>query len=155
MRNLLRAFVGALLGDAVPGGVLMPRRAGQAIGQPDRGGVEDDVAFGTVVERGAVFPDDLSVGGGLAFGDNVHAGKVHRGSAMPFPTEEPLDGAPLFSSPCLRRANAPASHRSNRRTRCRVRSFDLCQVALPSAWRRRVPCSEILLPYLTTRFSDC
>ncbi|MDB4433052.1 hypothetical protein N9135_01925, partial [Akkermansiaceae bacterium] len=64
MRDLLDSLVRALLGDSMPDRIDVSRRAGQTVGPPDRGGIENDVVLGTVVEGGAVVTHGLSVDGG-------------------------------------------------------------------------------------------
>ena len=51
MGDLLDAWIGSLSRHAMPRGVDVTRGAGQAVGPPDRGGIEDDVVLGAIVER--------------------------------------------------------------------------------------------------------
>ena len=73
MRDLLYAFVGALLRDSMPGGIDVAWRTGQTIGPPNRGGIEHDVVLRTVIDSRGVASHWLAIDKGGTFGDNTHS----------------------------------------------------------------------------------
>ena len=74
MGNLLDAFIRSLLRDAMTNWIHVSRRTGKSIGPPDGGGIEDDVAFGAIVDRGGVMARVFAVDERLAFRNDLHAG---------------------------------------------------------------------------------
>lgn len=91
MRNLLNAFVGALLGDAVPRWIDVSGRIRQSVGPPDGGRIEDHVVFGPVVKSRTVLAHIPSVDGGIASCDNAHTGQIHGRGPVPLPTNKTFD----------------------------------------------------------------
>src|SRR5262249_2428043 len=65
------------------------RGSAQAVGPPDRGGVEDDIVFRAWIESGCVFTFDASVRH-TAAGDHLQAGDL-RGRSHPLPSDEAGD----------------------------------------------------------------
>lgn len=89
--DLLDAFVYTLLSDPMPRWIDMTRRAGKTVGPPDGGGIEYDAVFGTVVDRRGIAAHLLSLDECIPCGDDIHAGQIHGGRAVPLPADEAFD----------------------------------------------------------------
>src|SRR6516162_4331714 len=82
----LDSRIGTLRGGPVGRRRRVSRGSAQAVGPPDRGGVEDDIVFRAWIEGGRVFAFDARVRH-TAAGDYVQTGDL-RGCSHPLPSDE-------------------------------------------------------------------